>query len=54
MTLNESLKVTWCRFIDQFQQDLNDPASTIIAVEEAIRIMKEEHKTEISILIGMI
>ena len=41
-------------FIDQFQQDSNDPASILIAVEETICIMKEEHKTEISISIGMV
>ena len=39
-------------FIDQSQQYLNDTASTLITVEEAILIMKEEHKTEINILIG--
>ena len=39
-------------FIDQSQQHLNDTASTLITVEEAILIMKEEHKTEINILIG--
>ena len=35
-----------------FQQDLNDPESTLIAMEETIRIMKEEHNTEINISIG--
>lgn len=39
-------------FIDQSQEYLNDTASTLITVEEAILIMKEEHKTEINILIG--
>lgn len=39
-------------FIDQSQQHLNDTASTLITVEEAILTMKEEHKTEINILIG--
>ena len=39
-------------FIDQSQQYLNDTASTLITAEEAILIMKEEHKTEINILIG--
>lgn len=39
-------------FIDQSQQYLNDTASTLITVEEAILTMKEEHKTEINILIG--
>ena len=41
-------------FIDYFQQDLNDPASTLIAIEETLHIMKEEHNTEINISIRMI
>ena len=41
-------------FIDYFQQDLNDPASILIAVRETMHIMKEEHNTEISISIRMI
>ena len=40
-------------YIDHFQRDLNDPASTLIAIEEAMRIMKEEHNTEINISIGL-
>ena len=39
-------------FIDYFQQDLNDTASTLMVMEETIRIMKEEHNTEINISIG--
>ena len=35
-------------FIRYFQQDLNDPASTLMAIEEKMRIMKEEHNTEIN------
>ena len=38
-------------FIDYFEKDLNDPASTLIAMEETIRIMKEDHNTEINISI---
>ena len=41
-------------FVGYFQQDLNDPASMLIAIEEAIPIMKEEYNTEINISIAMI
>ena len=46
MTLKES--------IDYFQQDLNDPASTLITIKETIHIMREEHNTKINISIGII
>ena len=46
--------MTLKEFIDYFQQDMNDPASTLIAVEETMVIMKEEHNTEINISIGTI
>lgn len=46
MTLKES--------IDYFQQDLNDPASTLITIKETIHFMREEHNTKINISIGMI
>ena len=47
--------IRWCRpFIDLFQQDLNDLASILIAIEETICVMREEHKIEINISIGMI
>ena len=36
-------------FIEYFQQSLNDPASTLMAIEETMRIMKEEHNTELNI-----
>ena len=36
-------------FIEYFQQGLNDPASTLMAIEETMRIMKEEHNTELNI-----
>ena len=39
-------------FIDYFQKDLNDPASKLIAMEETIHVMEEEHNTEIKISIG--
>ena len=41
--------MTLKEFIEYFQQDLNDPTSTLIAIEEAMCIMKEEHNTEINI-----
>ena len=39
-------------FIEYFQQDLNDPASTLMAIEKTMRIMKEERNTEINASIG--
>ena len=51
---NQMAQITLKEFIDYFQQDLNDPASTLIAIEEAMRIMKDEQNTEINISIGMI
>ena len=44
--------MTLKEFIDYFQQDLDDPASTLIAIAETMHIMKEEHNTEINISIG--
>ena len=44
--------MTLKEFIDYFQQGLNDPASMLMAIEETMRIMKEEHNTEINISIG--
>ena len=49
---NQEVQMTLIEFIDYFQQDLNDPASTLMALEETIRIMKEDHSTEINISIG--
>ena len=49
---NQEAQMTLKEFIDYFQQGLNDPASTLTAIEETIRIMKEEHNTEINISIG--
>ena len=40
-------------FIDCFQQSLNDPTSTLIAIEETMHIMKEQHNTETNISIRM-
>ena len=44
--------MTLKEFIDYFQQDLNDPVSTLIAIEETIRIMNEKQNAEINIFIG--
>ena len=43
--------MTLKEFVDYFQQDLSDPASILIAIEETMRIMKEDHNTEINIFI---
>ena len=48
---NQEAQTTLKKFIEYFQQDLNDPASTLIAIEETMRIMKEEHNAEIIISI---
>ena len=50
---NQKTQMTFKESIDHFQRDLNDPVSTLIAIEETMRIMKEEHNTEINISIGM-
>ena len=39
---NQGVQVTLKEFIDYFQQGLDDPASTLIAREETMHIMKEE------------
>ena len=39
---NQEARMTLKEFIDYFQQDLNDPASTLMAIEEIMRIMKED------------
>ena len=46
--------MTLKEFIDYFQQDRNDPAYTLIAIEETMRIMKKEHNTETNISIGTV
>ena len=46
---NVEAQMTLKEFIEYFQQNLNDPASTLIAIEETMSIMKEEHNTEINI-----
>ena len=51
---NQQGQMTLKEFIGYFQQDLNDPVSTLIAIEETMRNMKEEHNTEINISTGMI
>ena len=49
---NQEVQMTLKEFIDYFQQDLNEPAPALIAIEETISIMKEEHNSEINISIG--
>ena len=44
--------MTLKEFIDYFQQGLNDPPSMLMAIEETMRIMKEEHNSAINISIG--
>ena len=51
---NQMMQMTLKEFIDQFEQDSNYPTSTLMAVEETIRVVSEEHKTEIDITIGII
>ena len=46
---NVEAQMTLKEFIEYFQQNLNDPASTLMAIEETMSIMKEEHNTEINI-----
>ena len=48
------VQMTLKEFIDHIQQDLNDPASTLIATKESICIIKEENETEINVSNGMI
>ena len=48
---NQKAQMTLKEFIDYFQQGLNDPASIIMAIEETMHIIKEEHSTEINISI---
>ena len=43
--------MTLKEFIEYFQQDLNDPAPTLMAIEKAMHIMNEEHNTEIKVSI---
>ena len=49
---NQEARMTLKEFMDDFQQELNDPSSTLMAIEETMRIMKEEHNAEIYISIG--
>ena len=48
---NQKTQMALKEFIDYFQQDLNDPASTLIAIDKTMRIMREEHNTKINISI---
>ena len=49
---NQEAQMALKEFKDYFQQDLNDPASTLTAIEETMHIMKEERNTDINISIG--
>ena len=49
---NQEAQTTLKEFVEYLQQDLNDPASTLMVIEETMRIMKDEHNTEINISIG--
>ena len=49
---NQEAQMTLKEFIEYFQQDLNDPASTLMAIEETMHIIKEEHNTETNISVG--
>ena len=49
---NQETQMTLKEFIEYFQQGLNDPASTLMVIEETMRIMKEEQNTEINVSIG--
>ena len=51
---NQMVKMTLKKHIDQFQQNLNDPDSPPITIEETFHTIEEKHKTEIDISIGMI
>ena len=48
---NQEAQMTLRGFMEYFQQDLTDPASILIAIEETMCIMKEDHNTEINIFI---
>ena len=43
---NQEAQMSFKKIIEYFQEDLNNPASTLIAIEETIRSMKKEHNTE--------
>ena len=45
---NQMVKMTLKGFIDNFHEDVNDPA------EATVHIMRKEHNIEINIIIGMI
>ena len=48
---NQEAQMTLKEFMEYFQLELNDPASTLTAIEETMRIMKEDNNTEINISI---
>ena len=44
---NQEAQMNLKEFIEHFQLDLNDPVPSLMAIEETMRIMKEEHNTEV-------
>ena len=48
---NQEAQMTLKEFMEYLQQDLSNPASILMAIVEAMHIMKEEHNTEINISI---
>ena len=44
---NQEAQTNLKEFIEHFQLDLNDPVSSLMAIEETMHIMKEEHNTEV-------
>ena len=44
---NQEAQMNLTEFIEHFQLDLNDPVPSLMAIEETMRIMKEEHNTEV-------
>lgn len=48
---NQMVQMTLKKRIDQFQQNLNDPDSPPITIEETVHTIEEKHKTEIDISI---
>ena len=50
IVVNQSNEVaTLESLLNDFEKDLEDPASIITAIKETIRIMKEDHQIEIQI-----
>ena len=48
------VQMTLKEYIDHFQLELNNPASTLVAIQETKLIMRKKCETEINRSIGMI